>query len=139
MTVVHIFKDFYPPTIGGIEQHMHLLCRSLAKTVDTVVLVPSRSRKTIEEGVDGIRVVRVPEFGRYASAPLCPTLPFWLRRLKPDVVHLHFPNPMGDLGYRFPNYPTKSGQSMMALLRELAENGARDRYRPLSQRVKEQG
>lgn len=99
MTVVHIFKDFYPPTVGGIEQHMHLLCRTLAKSIDTVVLVPSRSHRTIDERIDGIRVVRVPEFGRYASAPLCPTLPIWLRRLRPDVVHLHFPNPMGDLGY----------------------------------------
>ena len=99
MTVVHVFKDFFPPTVGGIEQHMHLLCRTLAKSVDSVVLVPSRSRHTIEEWIDGIRVIRVPEFGRYASAPLCPTLPLWLRRLKPDVVHLHFPNPMGDLGY----------------------------------------
>src|SRR5439155_11088759 len=52
-----------------------------------------------DECIDGIRVVRVPEFGRYASAPLCPTLPVWLRRLQPDIVHLHFPNPMGDLGY----------------------------------------
>jgi len=99
MTVVHIFKDFYPPTVGGIEQHMHVLCRRLATTVRTVVLVPSRSRKTIEEDVDGIRVIRVPEFGRYASAPLCPTLPIWLRRLSPDIVHLHYPNPMGDLGF----------------------------------------
>lgn len=99
MTIVHVFKDFYPPTVGGIEQHLHLLCRTLARMVPTVVLVPSRSRRTVEECVDGIRVIRVPEFGRYASAPLCPTLPLWLRRLQPDIVHLHFPNPMGDLGY----------------------------------------
>ena len=59
MTVVHIFKDFYPPTVGGIEQHMHLLCRTLAASVDTVVLVPSRSHDTIDERIDGIRVIRV--------------------------------------------------------------------------------
>jgi rhamnosyl/mannosyltransferase len=97
--VVHIFKDFYPPTTGGIEQHMHLLCSELSKHVDVAVLVPSRSCRMVDEQIDGIRVVRVPEFGRYASAPLCPTLPRWLRRLRPDIVHLHFPNPMGDLGY----------------------------------------
>lgn len=99
LRAVHIFKDFYPPTVGGIEQHMHLLCRLLSASIEAVVLVPSRSRATIDERIDGIRVVRVPEFGRYASAPLCPTLPIWLRRLQPDVVHIHFPNPMGDLGY----------------------------------------
>jgi rhamnosyl/mannosyltransferase len=44
-------------------------------------------------------VIRVPEFGRYFSAPLCPSMPAELRRLSPDVVHLHFPNPTGDLAY----------------------------------------
>ncbi|HVZ19663.1 MAG TPA: glycosyltransferase [Vicinamibacterales bacterium] len=99
MRVVHVFKDFYPPTTGGIEQHMHLLSTSLARHVDVTVLVPSRSPRTIEESIDGVHVVRTAEFGRYASAPLCPTMPVWLWRLRPDLVHLHFPNPMGDLTY----------------------------------------
>jgi rhamnosyl/mannosyltransferase len=97
--VVHLFKDFYPPTTGGIEQHMQLLCAGLARHVDVSVLVPSRSPRRVKERVDGIDVIRVPEFGRYLSAPLCPTMPGELRRLAPDVVHLHFPNPTGDLAY----------------------------------------
>jgi glycosyltransferase involved in cell wall biosynthesis len=97
MRVVHIFKDCYPPTTGGIEQHMNLLCRRLAKTADVVILAPSRSRRRVEENLDGVRIIRVPEFGRYASVPLCPTAPFELHHLRPDIVHLHFPNPMGDL------------------------------------------
>ena len=35
---------------------------------------------------------------------------------------------MGDLGYKFPDYPTSGGQSMMSLLRELTQKGARERY-----------
>ncbi len=97
MKVVHIFKDYYPPTTGGIEQHMNVLCRGLAPQADVTVLVPSRSRRTIRERLGGVSVLRVPEFGRYASAPLCPTMPMELRRLRPDLVHIHFPNPMGDL------------------------------------------
>jgi glycosyltransferase involved in cell wall biosynthesis len=97
MKVVHIFKDCYPPTTGGIEQHMHLLCRKLAQTVDTTILAPSQSIHRVEERLEGVRILRVPEFGRFASTPLCPTAPFELRRLHPDVVHLHFPNPMGDV------------------------------------------
>jgi rhamnosyl/mannosyltransferase len=97
--VVHIFKDFYPPTTGGIEQHMRLLCSGLARHVEVSVLVPSRSFGRRQEWVDGIEIIRVPEFGRYLSAPLCPTMPGELRRLAPDVVHLHFPNPTGDLAY----------------------------------------
>ncbi len=97
MRVVHIFKDCYPPTTGGIEQHMHLLCRRLAQTIDVTILAPSRSRHRVEERVDGVRIIRVPEFGRFASTPLCPTAPFELNRLQPDIIHLHFPNPMGDV------------------------------------------
>lgn len=97
MKVVHIFKDCYPPITGGIEQHMNLLCRKLAQEVDVTVLAPSRSMHREEKRPDGFRMIRIPEFGRYASTPLCPTAPFELRRLHPDMVHLHFPNPMGDL------------------------------------------
>jgi len=97
MRVVHIFKDCYPPTTGGIEQHMNLLCRRLARTAEVAILTPSRSRRRVVETLEGVRIVRVPEFGRYASVPLCPTAPFELNRLNPDLVHLHFPNPMGDL------------------------------------------
>ncbi len=97
MNVVHVFKDYYPPTTGGVEQHMSLLCRKLARKIQVTVLVPSRSRHRIQETLDGVRIVRVPEFGRYASVPLCPTAHAELRKINPDLVHLHFPNPMGDL------------------------------------------
>lgn len=99
MKVVHVFKDYFPPTTGGIEQHMQVLCTGLARHVDVTVLVPSRSRRRIEERLDGVRVLRVPEFGRYFSTPLCPSMAAELRRLSPDLVHLHFPNPTGDLAY----------------------------------------
>jgi glycosyltransferase involved in cell wall biosynthesis len=99
MKVVHLFKDYFPPTTGGIEQHMRVLCSGLAKTCDVTVLVPSRSLHRREDVVDGVRVVRVPEWGRYAAVPFCPTMPRALARLAPDIVHLHFPNPMGDLAW----------------------------------------
>ncbi len=63
------------------------------------VLVPSRSRRTIEERLDDVSIVRAAEYGQLASAPLCPGFPKHLRQLRPDLVHLHFPNPMSDLAY----------------------------------------
>jgi glycosyltransferase involved in cell wall biosynthesis len=99
VNVVHVFKDFYPPTTGGIEQHLDVLCSGLARHLDVSVLVPSRSRRRVEERIGRLRVVRVPEFGRYLSAPFCPTMPAALHRLAPDLVHLHFPNPTGDAAY----------------------------------------
>jgi glycosyltransferase involved in cell wall biosynthesis len=107
MHIVHVFKDCYPPTTGGIEQHMSLLCRRLARREDVTMMAPSRSRRRVEDRVGNVRVVRIPEFGRFASVPLCPSAPFELRKLRPDIVHLHFPNPMGDFAqllgaYRVP-------------------------------------
>jgi glycosyltransferase involved in cell wall biosynthesis len=78
---------------------MQVLCAGLARHIDVTVLVPSRSRRRIEERCNGVRVIRVPEFGRYFSAPLCPSMAAELRRLAPDLVHLHFPNPTGDVAY----------------------------------------
>ncbi len=101
MRVTHLFKDYFPPTTGGIEQHMQLLCSGLALSMDVSVLVPSRSFLRRTETIDGVQVVRVPEFGRFAAVPFCPTMPSELARLKPDIVHLHFPNPMGDMSYLF--------------------------------------
>ena len=101
MRVVHLFKDYFPPTTGGIEQHMQLLCTGLAHSMDVAVLVPSHSFHKHTETVNRVEVLRVPEYGRYAAVPFCPTMPGELKRLRPDVVHLHFPNPMGDLSYLF--------------------------------------
>src|SRR5215470_13687914 len=99
MRIVHLFKDFYPPVVGGIEQHMRVLCAGLASKADVSVLVPSRSWRRIEETIDGVHVVRTPELGRWLSTPLCPGMSAELRRLSADLIHLHFPNPAGDLAY----------------------------------------
>ena len=37
---------------------------------------------------------------------------------------------MADLGYRFPEYPVPSGETMGSFLRKMTEVGARERYRP---------
>jgi error-prone DNA polymerase len=43
-----------------------------------------------------------------------------------------------DLGYRFPDYPVPAGGPPGAYLRALTEAGARERYRPVSERVRRQ-
>src|SRR5262249_21452389 len=42
------------------------------------------------------------------------------------------------LGYQFPRYPVPEGQSMASFLRRRAFEGAHQRYRPLSERVRRQ-
>jgi error-prone DNA polymerase len=43
-----------------------------------------------------------------------------------------------DLGYRFPDYPVPDGGTPIGYLRALTEAGARDRYRPVTERVRRQ-
>ena len=43
-----------------------------------------------------------------------------------------------DLGYEFPRYPTPDGESMMSFLRKRVDEGARARYRPLTQKHRRQ-
>ena len=45
---------------------------------------------------------------------------------------------MADLGYRFPKYPVPVGETEMSFLRHIAEVGARDRYRPFTDKARAQ-
>jgi error-prone DNA polymerase len=45
---------------------------------------------------------------------------------------------MADLGYRFPDYPVPPGETQVSFLRQIAEIGARDRYRPYHDRARAQ-
>jgi error-prone DNA polymerase len=45
---------------------------------------------------------------------------------------------LGDLGYRFPEYPVPPGETQASFLRKIVEVGARERYRPYHARAQEQ-
>jgi error-prone DNA polymerase len=45
---------------------------------------------------------------------------------------------MADLGYRFPEYPVPSGETMSSFLRKITQAGARERYRPYHDRARRQ-
>ena len=45
---------------------------------------------------------------------------------------------LADLGYEFPRYPVAEGETQMSLLRKLADEGARRRYRPYHDRARKQ-
>lgn len=94
--MLHVYKDVHPDVPGGIERHIDDLRRTVPGTVSTV-LVCSRSRRTTVRVVAGGTEIAVGELGRALSAPLAPTFPLWLRRIPADVVHLHLPNPTGEV------------------------------------------
>ena len=45
---------------------------------------------------------------------------------------------LANLGYRFPEYPVPAGETQASFLRQLAQVGARDRYRPYHDRARAQ-
>jgi glycosyltransferase involved in cell wall biosynthesis len=102
MKVLQIYKDYYPPVMGGIENHINLLSRGLKERGLGVEVLVSNTRASLERvEVNGVPVTKVPEFGRLASAPVNISFPFWLKRLgkDADILHFHFPNPTGELSY----------------------------------------
>ena len=104
--IVHVGK-FYPPHMGGIETHLQTLSRQQAKESDVTALVANDGPKTVLDTDGAVRVKRLGMRALIASAPVCLGLPLAIRRAKPDVLHLHLPNPIACLsvlasGYRGP-------------------------------------
>ncbi len=101
--IVHVYKDYFPPVRGGIEQTIHRMARwQVAADHDVTVLVAAGAgAETHEQVLDGVRVVRVREWGRALSSPLCPDFPAALDALRADVWHLHSPNPLGEVAFQW--------------------------------------
>jgi len=98
MRILHIYKD-YPPILGGIENHVQLLAQGQAAAGhDVTVLVtnPAGHRTTVTRE-QGVRVIRAGRLATVASTPLSLALPWQLLHQRPDVVHLHYPYPVGEV------------------------------------------
>jgi rhamnosyl/mannosyltransferase len=97
MHVLHIYKDYWP-VLGGIENHVRLLAEGLAQRGHRVtVLTVGQERRGMERMLGGVRVIYAGRLATVSSAPLSPTLPLLLARERPDLVHLHLPDPTGDI------------------------------------------
>jgi len=106
-SVLHIYKDYYPPVIGGIEKNINHVATGTSDEYDVRVLVANTSAKTEVREQDGIKVIKAGCLGRFASAPLCPGFPWLLRKYAADILHFHCPNPTGDLSYLMMRPPGK--------------------------------
>src|SRR5262249_17679584 len=98
MHILQIYKDYFP-VLGGIENHVRDLSEALAARGHRVtVLVTSLNRHTMtEQPRPGLTVIKAARALHLASTPLSLAMPRIARDLRPDVVHLHFPYPPGDL------------------------------------------
>lgn len=96
MHVLQSFKDYFPPTVGGVENHIHQIVNNM-EGVDFTVLTSSRSRRTVRENLDGVEVIRAAEYLRPASTPIMPSWRGYLKELEVDLMHAHMPNPFGEI------------------------------------------
>lgn len=97
MKVTHVYRYSYPPLHGGIEQHVHTLVHQLKLKVEPEVLV-SGTRPEYQVDND-VPIRSVGAWGHVIGSPVSPTLPYWLRRTRADLLHFHMPNPTGEMSY----------------------------------------
>lgn len=99
MKIVHLYKDYFPPVQGGMERTVNRMARgAVAAGADVTVLTSAHGeRRGSEETIEGVRVIRCGEWARFASTPVCPSMPARLAGLRADLLHLHFPSPPGEV------------------------------------------
>lgn len=99
MLVTH-FGKYASPSSGGMEMFLYTLCQGLtARGVACEVIVCQDNGHGAEFRELGVKVQCLRTFGAFHSLPLCPPAPFALRGCQADVVHLHHPNPLGDIAW----------------------------------------
>ena len=97
--ILHVGK-FFPPVPGGIETYLaDLLDASLDAGLDVAALVhqPRRPRSSDPPRNNRFPLYTVPSYGQLLYAPVSPGFPLALHRaiqsFRPDILHLHLPNP----------------------------------------------
>lgn len=96
MRVLQVFKDYFPPVRGGIEQHVNDIVHSL-EGFEFAVLTSSRTRRSRVEDDGGVGVIRASEWARPFSTPITPSWSRIIRESDADLIHFHMPNPFGEL------------------------------------------
>jgi glycosyltransferase involved in cell wall biosynthesis len=93
--IVQVAPFFYPHA-GGVESHVRILARELAREGHDVTVVTARysSELPAEESLDGFRIVRARSRGVLFNTPIDTGSGKVVRDLAADVVHLHYPPPI---------------------------------------------
>ncbi|MBN1192245.1 MAG: glycosyltransferase [Coriobacteriia bacterium] len=102
---VTMLNKYYPPHLGGIEYHLRDLSVELVERGHGVrAIVANEGRETLTETVDGVEVTRLGRAFAYASTPVAFKMKSAIvreatRADAPDVFHLHFPYPWGEVSW----------------------------------------
>ncbi|NLV74650.1 MAG: glycosyltransferase [Chloroflexi bacterium] len=97
MHILHIYKDYYP-VVGGVENHVRVLAEAQAAAGHQVtVLTTNTSWRTQRMTLNDVQVIKCGRLAKFASTPLSLRLIAALAQLRPDLTHLHFPYPFGEV------------------------------------------
>lgn len=104
MKILHIYKSYYPETLGGVEQTIYSLSKALAKQSVTSDVITTSGKKTsyVHES-EYNRVYFYPRTLDLFSCPMSLSLMTHFRQLAKqyDILHYHFPWPFADLLHLF--------------------------------------
>jgi rhamnosyl/mannosyltransferase len=97
--VLHLGK--FDGDVGGIEHYVRALLGGLPMDIECINLVANDRAATDRHRNYRYLTVRAASHGVVASVALAPSMPLLARRLhrehRFDIVHLHFPDPLGQL------------------------------------------
>jgi rhamnosyl/mannosyltransferase len=98
MKILHVFKEYHP-VVGGIQNHIRVLSEELAKdeNFEVEVLVTNTKSNSMTQYMDGVKVIKAGRIAQVASTPISLSLFKFMRQAKPDILHLHFPYPLGEV------------------------------------------
>jgi rhamnosyl/mannosyltransferase len=91
--ILHLGKYFYPER-GGIENYTYILAKEAKKLdYEVYVIVSNTSKKFEYTEINGIKVFRLPRIFHFFHVPFTVPLIHLIKKINPDVIHLHIPNP----------------------------------------------
>lgn len=99
---IGIFTDSYLPYTSGVVRSIVTFSNELRRLGHRVsIFAPSYGNSRPEKDIYRFHSLRAPTFKEFALAiPVAPALPRVLRELRIDLIHVHSPFLMGQLGAR---------------------------------------
>ena len=126
MHVLTVSLD-YPPSVGGIAAHVFELCQALSNMGHEVSLLTKNYAvyPKAEQMVDGIRVAPMPQriFGPTYGMTINRQIDKAVKRLKPDLIHIHGMRPLEFLKPK--SVPIVYTNHTSGFLKRLAKGGYR--------------
>ena len=94
-------NKLYAPFIGGVERTVQDIAEGLKDKFDMKVLACQPKGRTTVEVINGVEVTKASSLGICWSMPVSLSFPYILAKMSRDVdiIHFHFPFPLGDFSY----------------------------------------